>query len=343
MGETSSRESTSSLELTLATADRHLCGECAENISENILLGRTRYHQQQIYQARIRKAQRVAGKLRKVKRTKTFQKGENMLFQSSQLTESATAVSLNGDEAEKNNKANEFAIPPTLLREELFLTLEEAFYLFYELGVLEIAVNTNLFEVLEEPSGNKNEKNENCVQKRPNFSTSSNSFDTSLHTRLQRSDAALVWKIFQRHGPRFVELYVAYRFFRHRGWIVRCAGSAGKLGTDSLLYRSSPDLVHAEFTCSVTRIEVGTAPQASGVTEENQNASSSLEWDEMKIQQLLRTTGSVSKKVLLVAVYINREQDDKEKDLCRDDGHTIPFSFLQGISFHVQTLSRVNP
>ena len=36
-----------------------------------------------------------------------------------------------------------------------------------------------------------------------------------------------VWKVFRKRKPRFMEVYVAYHYFRSKGWVVRFGNMYG--------------------------------------------------------------------------------------------------------------------
>ncbi len=111
---------------------------------------------------------------------------------------------------------------PYRVTEYLQLSSEEAFYLLQELGELVVSTAPNE--------------------------------DHTLHTY----SPAELWSIFCGANSRFLERYVAYRYFRREGWVPK---SGLKLGVDFLLYKDGPAVYHSSYAVIVRAEE----PPSDGV------------------------------------------------------------------------------
>lgn len=113
-------------------------------------------------------------------------------------------------------------------QEHLQLTLEEAFFLFFGLGVLDIQITPGTKELSTvEPSHLRSKKAILSL-----FSSHATFPPTAFTPALPAPDSI------------FMLSYVAYHHFRSLGWVVR-AGT--KFGVDFLLYNRGPVFSHAEF------------------------------------------------------------------------------------------------
>ena len=61
-----------------------------------------------------------------------------------------------------------------------------------------------------------------------------------------------LWRRFLAFDARFSSRYVAYHFYRSRGWVPRCGL---KFGVDFLLYVTGPRAYHATFSVLVERVD----------------------------------------------------------------------------------------
>jgi len=110
------------------------------------------------------------------------------------------------------------------------------------------------------------------------------------------------FKEFQIVQEGFVEKYVAYHYFRSKGWIPR---SGIKYGFDFVLYRLKPDLIHAHYGVIVqrkTNIEETTTTNTNINENIYENENRLLEsWEDLC--GINRVTESVSKGILLCNVF----------------------------------------
>lgn len=166
---------------------------------------------------------------------------------------------------EDSDPEEEFAPPrvlfscdedPLPLRECLLLSPEEAFFLSYGLGCLTV------------------------ISSSP-FNKSSSETDDSEATLLPLLE---LWRRFRDLDPCFHAKYVAYHYYRSRGWVPRCGL---KFGVDFLLYVSGPAHYHATFSVVVeemtndmekvsTRRETSYAPSASGLSRVTEQVNKDL-------------------------------------------------------------------
>ena len=83
----------------------------------------------------------------------------------------------------------------------------------------------------------------------PTQSDSSSSAPCSSSTPLPLLD---LWRHFRSCDPRFACKFVAYHFYRSRGWVPRCGL---KFGVDFLLYVFGPKDYHATFSLVVEEVD----------------------------------------------------------------------------------------
>lgn len=112
-------------------------------------------------------------------------------------------------------------------QEHLQLTLEEAFFLSFGLGVLDIQITPGTDALALEPKQLRSKKTLLSL-----FSSHATFPPTAFSSALPAPDNA------------FLLSYVAYHHFRSLGWVVR---GGTKFGTDYLLYNRGPVFSHAEF------------------------------------------------------------------------------------------------
>jgi tRNA-splicing endonuclease subunit Sen2 len=122
--------------------------------------------------------------------------------------------------------------PPDIENQEhLQLTLEEAFFLSFGLGVLDIQITPG--SALTTPNSTELRSKKTLLSL---FSSHATFPPTEFSSSLPAPDSA------------FMLSYVAYHHFRSLGWVVR-AGT--KFGVDFLLYNRGPVFSHAEFAIMI--------------------------------------------------------------------------------------------
>ncbi|KAF2143770.1 uncharacterized protein K452DRAFT_161974 [Aplosporella prunicola CBS 121167] len=139
-------------------------------------------------------------------------------------TEEAVAQQQQQEKEEEENMADDelLADAPIANQEHLQLTLEEAFFLHYGLGVLDIV----------DPSTN----------------TSLNTFSLLRLCRTHSYFPPLNPTAPLRPDDPFLLKYAAYQHFRSRGWVAR---DGVKFAVDLMLYNRGPVFSHAEFAAVV--------------------------------------------------------------------------------------------
>ncbi len=156
---------------------------------------------------------------------------------------------------------------PYKISEYLQLNSEEAFYLVQELG--ELIVFTT-------PTG-----------------------DTDPHV----CRPVELWSMFCETNSRFLERYIAYRYYRQRGWVPK---SGLKFGVDFLLYKDGPAVYHSSYAVIVKSLEQLDSP----VVHPKQTTSAGMEGDvpvPLTWQEVIshcRVNESVAKDLLVC--YVTR-------------------------------------
>ncbi|XP_042309254.1 tRNA-splicing endonuclease subunit Sen2 [Sceloporus undulatus] len=107
-----------------------------------------------------------------------------------------------------------------------------------------------------------------------------------------------LWEVFSDAQPNFKATYMAYHYFRSKGWVPK-AGL--KYGTDLLLYRKGPPFYHASYSVIVELI--------------NDDFEGSLHrpFSWKSLSGLNRTTANVSKELMFC--YLIKPSDMTEKEM----------------------------
>ncbi|NXD05936.1 SEN2 endonuclease, partial [Nothocercus nigrocapillus] len=107
-----------------------------------------------------------------------------------------------------------------------------------------------------------------------------------------------LWEIFSEVKPNFQTTYMAYHYFRSKGWVPKVGL---KYGTDLLLYRKGPPFYHASYSV------------IAELVDDNFEGSlqRSLSWK--SLSGLNRTTVNASKELMLC--YLIRPSDMTEKEM----------------------------
>ncbi|KAF1536746.1 tRNA-splicing endonuclease subunit Sen2, partial [Eudyptes schlegeli] len=107
-----------------------------------------------------------------------------------------------------------------------------------------------------------------------------------------------LWEVFSEVKPNFKTTYMAYHYFRSKGWVPKVGL---KYGTDLLLYRKGPPFYHASYSVIAELV--------------NDNFEGSLRrplsWK--SLSGLNRTTVNASKELMLC--YLIRPSDMTEKEM----------------------------
>ncbi|NXF06127.1 SEN2 endonuclease, partial [Smithornis capensis] len=101
-----------------------------------------------------------------------------------------------------------------------------------------------------------------------------------------------LWEVFSEVKPDFRTTYMAYHYFRSRGWVPKVGL---KYGTDLLLYRKGPPFYHASYSVIAELVD----DHFEG------SLRRPLSW--MSLSGLNRTTASASKELMLC--YLIRPSD----------------------------------
>uniref|UniRef100_A0A674C202 tRNA-splicing endonuclease subunit Sen2 n=1 Tax=Salmo trutta TaxID=8032 RepID=A0A674C202_SALTR len=115
-----------------------------------------------------------------------------------------------------------------------------------------------------------------------------------------------LWEMFRSVQPHFETSYMAYHYFRSRGWVPK---PGVKYGTDLMLYRKGPPFYHASYSVVVEKVD---QPCRGG-------ALRPFSW--RSLAALSRITGNVSKDLMLCYViypsHLTEEHLSSPDCLCR--------------------------
>ncbi|NWI53084.1 SEN2 endonuclease, partial [Calyptomena viridis] len=111
-----------------------------------------------------------------------------------------------------------------------------------------------------------------------------------------------LWEVFSEVKPDFRTTYMAYHYFRSRGWVPKVGL---KYGTDLLLYRKGPPFYHASYSVIAELVD----DHFEG------SLRRPLSW--MSLSGLNRTTASASKELMLC--YLIRPSDMTAEEMSSPD------------------------
>ncbi|XP_062621253.1 tRNA-splicing endonuclease subunit Sen2-like [Saccostrea cucullata] len=121
--------------------------------------------------------------------------------------------------------------------------------------------------------------------------------------RLYENDKLLnlseMWRIFCQRQDRFVPLYVAYHYYRSKGWVPK---TGLKFGADLIIYKEGPPFYHGSYSVLVKMVDENLAE------EEN---SRTLTWTQLA--GLNRLTEHVAKELMIC--YVIRPRHLTPSDL----------------------------
>ncbi|NXU54378.1 SEN2 endonuclease, partial [Turnix velox] len=107
-----------------------------------------------------------------------------------------------------------------------------------------------------------------------------------------------LWEIFSEVKPNFKTTYMAYHYFRSKGWVPKVGL---KYGTDLLLYRKGPPFYHASYSV------------IAELVDDNFEGSLRRPLNWKSLSGLNRTTVNASKELMLC--YLIRPHDMTEKEM----------------------------
>ncbi|KAM6062184.1 tRNA-splicing endonuclease subunit Sen2 isoform 1-T1 [Chlamydotis macqueenii] len=107
-----------------------------------------------------------------------------------------------------------------------------------------------------------------------------------------------LWEVFSEVKPDFKTTYMAYHYFRSRGWVPKVGL---KYGTDLLLYRKGPPFYHASYSV------------IAELVDDNFEGSLRRPLSWKSLSGLNRTTVNASKELMLC--YLIRPSDMTEKEM----------------------------
>ncbi|XP_042736159.1 tRNA-splicing endonuclease subunit Sen2 isoform X2 [Lagopus leucura] len=107
-----------------------------------------------------------------------------------------------------------------------------------------------------------------------------------------------LWEIFSEVKPSFKTTYMAYHYFRSKGWVPKVGL---KYGTDLLLYRKGPPFYHASYSV------------IAELVDDNFEGSLRRPLSWMSLSGLNRTTVNASKELMLC--YLIKPSDMTEEEM----------------------------
>ncbi|NXC46011.1 SEN2 endonuclease, partial [Penelope pileata] len=107
-----------------------------------------------------------------------------------------------------------------------------------------------------------------------------------------------LWEIFSEVKPNFKTTYMAYHYFRSKGWVPKVGL---KYGTDFLLYRKGPPFYHASYSV------------IAELVDDNFEGSLRRPLSWMSLSGLNRTTVNASKELMLC--YLIKPSDMTEEEM----------------------------
>ncbi|KAJ8259852.1 hypothetical protein GJAV_G00174210 [Gymnothorax javanicus] len=107
-----------------------------------------------------------------------------------------------------------------------------------------------------------------------------------------------LWEVFSSVQPNFATTYMAYHYFRCKGWVPKVGV---KYGTDLMLYRKGPPFYHASYSVVVEKVN------------DSFRGAALRPFSWRSLAALSRITGNVSKELMLC--YVIRPSDMTEEEL----------------------------
>lgn len=115
-------------------------------------------------------------------------------------------------------------------------------------------------------------------------------------------DLTEMWHTFSRRQKTFVPNYIAYHYYRSKGWVPK---TGLKFGTDFLIYKEGPSFYHGSYSVIVKMVMEGS------LIADPKYPDRDLSWT--SLAGLNRLTEQVAKEVLIC--YVIRPNDLSEDDL----------------------------
>lgn len=121
----------------------------------------------------------------------------------------------------------------------------------------------------------------------------------------KKLNVAEMWDCCGNLEPAFVVRYVAYHYFRSKGWVVRHESG---FGCDYLLYKYGPPYYHASYS---VLLQIG---KNECLAANNLGLIQKLTW--VNLNALNRITEHVGKELLIAYVNLNVSNDDLKQPSC---------------------------
>ncbi|XP_028404250.1 tRNA-splicing endonuclease subunit Sen2-like [Dendronephthya gigantea] len=125
-----------------------------------------------------------------------------------------------------------------------------------------------------------------------------------ITTAEEKLSLSTMWSEFSRRNVDFVRNYIAYHYYRSKGWVPQ-AGL--KYGTDLVLYKKGMPFFHSSYAVVTTMVN-----EKGDHLESEMNISSGGKWTWKNLISLNRLNEHVAKEVLLFSVTIPTGTTAKE-------------------------------
>ncbi|KAK3088545.1 hypothetical protein FSP39_020418 [Pinctada imbricata] len=100
-----------------------------------------------------------------------------------------------------------------------------------------------------------------------------------------------MWKIFCQRRKNFVPKYIAYHYYRSKGWVPK---SGLKFGSDFVIYKEGPAFYHSSYSVILRMVDSETLTTCTGYPQRD------LDWT--RLSGLSRVTEHVAKELLICYV-----------------------------------------
>ncbi|EGG23154.1 hypothetical protein DFA_05286 [Cavenderia fasciculata] len=183
--------------------------------------------------------------------------------------------------------------------EYLQLSLYEAFYLSYSFGCLTILRYPNDNEIDEIEIEEKGEEKEEKLNLR----------------KYVRMTIEECWIKFNQYDKSFLYGYIVYHHFRSIGWIVR---SGLKYGCDFVLYKLSPELIHAQYAiiAKPTKELLSLLERMGLDTRTMEGLSPKIDETWESLSCMNRVSENVSKGIIICNV-LTKDKEEKELEIIK--------------------------
>mgnify|MGYP002803981758 FL=1 len=121
----------------------------------------------------------------------------------------------------------------------------------------------------------------------------------SVNHAEQKLSLSSLWSEFRRRNVNFVRNYVAYHYYRSKGWVPQ---SGLKYGSDLVLYKKGMPYFHSSYAVITTLVD-----EKGDWLKSETNSANDRQWTWKNLTSLNRLNEHVAKEVLLCSIAIPSE------------------------------------